>query len=369
VAVVRWCVALACAVLAVVILTALLPSRPASRSAPRPPQWQVFTAIHAANAGLTDVIATGRDDAWATGVSAARTPVVYRWDGKRWQPMARPGPRGSSAASVAASSADNVWVAIAGGAAVDHWNGRAWSRVSFGSPGRIEIDGIATSGRRDVWAFAYNLVRNRETAFHYNGTAWRDTPLTVTLGGGGAARLVSSSSRSNVWAWAYDGARGRWVSLHFNGISWRVVPLPAGLLPAGRTILPEQMLAVSATSVWGTIYAAAGRTRGPVVLMHWNGLRWSRVTGRPPAGTLAGPIAGDGQGGLWLYAQRPAGAGYLVHYLNGTWTSAAGPATAGATVSVTALSHVPGTGSLWASGTFGVGSGPSRGAAILSYDR
>ncbi|MGD0375436.1 MAG: hypothetical protein ABSB01_12740 [Streptosporangiaceae bacterium] len=364
-AVVRWCVMLGCAVLAVVVLTAGLPSAPA----PRPPRWQVSTAIHAADAGLTDVIATGRDDAWATGSSAASTPVVYRWDGNRWQPMDRPGSSGSAAASVAASSAANVWVAIADEAAVDHWNGHAWSRVSFGPPGRIEIDGIATSGRRDVWAFAYNRVRKRETAFHYDGTAWRGTPLAVTLGGGGTARLVSSSSRSNIWAWAYDVARGGWVSLHFNGSRWRVIPLPARLLPAGHTILPEQMLAVSATSVWGTIYAATGSSRGPVVLMHWNGLRWSRVTGRLPAGALAGPIAGDGNGGLWLYAVRPAGAGYLVHYLHGTWTSAAGPASSGSTVSVTALTHVPGTSSLWASGTIGVGFGTSHGAAILSYGR
>jgi hypothetical protein len=356
---------LGCAVLAVAVLAAgLRPAPPA-----RPPQWQVFTTIHVANAGLSDVVAISRDDAWATGISGASTPVVYRWDGSRWQATARPGPPGSSAASVAASSADNVWVDIAGGAAVDHWNGDAWSRVSFGTPGRTEIDGIATSGRRDVWAFAYNRIRKRETAYHYNGTAWRRTPLAVTLGGGGTARLVSAASRSNIWAWAYDGARGGWVSLHFNGNRWRVVPLPARLLPAGHTTLPEQMLAVSATSVWGTVYSAEGSSRGPVVLVHWNGIRWSRVTGRLPAGALAGPIAGDGHGGLWLYAERPAGSGYLAHYLNGSWASAAVPAGPGGATSVTALANVPGTASLWASGTAGTGFGTSHGAVILSYGR
>jgi hypothetical protein len=356
---------LGCAVLAVVLLTAGLPSAPKAV----PPQWRVFMAVRAASAGLNDVVATGRDDAWATGMSGSSTPVVYRWDGSRWRAIARPGSRGSSAASVAASSAANVWVAIAGEAAVDHWNGRAWSRVSFGSPARIEIDGVATSGRRDVWAFAYSRARKLETAYHYDGTAWRRTPLTVTLGGGGTARLVSASSRANIWAWAYDAARGGWVSLHYDGRRWLVVPLPARLLPAGHTILPEQMLAVSATSVWGTIYAAAGSSRGPVVLVHWNGLRWSLVSGPPSAGALAGPVAGDGHGGLWLYAERPAGTGYLVHYLHGRWASAAVPAGSGSTASVTALTHVPATRWLWASGTIGAWPGTSRGADILSYGR
>jgi hypothetical protein len=362
VAAIRWCVLLASAVLAVAILAAGLPSAPAAR----PPHWRVFLEIHAANVGLTDVVATGNNDAWAAGSSATSTPVVYRWDGNRWRAVARPGPSGSAAASLAASSAANVWVAIANDAALDHWNGHAWSRVSFGSPARTEIDGVTTSGRQDVWAFAYNRASKRETAYHYDGTGWQGTRLRVTLGGGGTVRLVSSSSRSDVWAWAYDVRHGRWVSLHFDGSKWQVIPLPAALLPAGHTILPEQMLAESATSVWGTIYAASGRSRGPVVLVHWNGRRWHRVTGQLPAGALAGPIAADGHGGLWLYAERPAGAGYLVHYLNGTWTSSAAP---GGAAAVTALTLVPGTGSLWGAGTVGRGFGTSHGADILSYDR
>jgi hypothetical protein len=355
---------MACAVGAVAVLAAGLPSAPAAR----PPRWRVFLAIHTANAGLNDVVATGRRDAWAAGISGASTPVVYRWDGRRWRAIPRPGPSGSAAASVVASSARNVWVTITGAAALDHWNGHSWSRVSFGSPARTEIDGLTTSGPKDVWAFAHDKTRKRETAFHYNGKAWTGTPLTVALGGG-TPRLVSSSSPSNVWAWAYQVRRHGWVSVHFDGRAWRVVALPARLLPAGQAILPEQMLAESRTSVWGTIYCAAGGSRGPAVLVHWNGRRWRRVAGRLPSGTLAGPVAADGHGGLWLYAERPAGAGYLLHYLDRKWASAAVPGNPGGATSVTALTLIPGTRSLWGTATIGRGFGTSRGAAILSYGR
>jgi hypothetical protein len=364
VAVIRWCVLMACAVGAVAVLAAGLPAAPKAPA----PAWRIFLAIHTANTILADVAATGRDSAWAAGVSGASTPVVYRWNGYRWRAVPRPGRPGSSAASVTASSAANVWVTIANEAAVDHWNGHAWSRFSFGSPARTEIDGVTTTGRKDVWAFAYDKATNIQTAFHYDGRGWKGTRLAVPLAGGSTARLVSSSSRSDVWAWAYDAGHSHrgWVALHFNGSAWRVLPLPAGLLPARRTILPEQMLAESPTSVWGTVYAASGSSRGPVILVHWNGRVWRRVTGRLPAGSLTGPIAPDGQGGLWLCGEGPGGAGFLAHYRGGQWTQGPAPAAA---LSVTALTLIPGTATLWGAGTTGEGFGTSKGAVILRYGR
>jgi hypothetical protein len=346
------------------VLAAGLPAAPK----PPGPAWRIFLAIHTANAALDDVAATGRRSAWAAGISGAGTPVVYRWNGHRWRAIPRPGRSGSSAASVTASSAANVWVTIANEAAVDHWNGHAWSRFSFGSPARTVIDGVTTIGRKDVWTFAYDKATNIQTAFHYDGTGWKGTRLPVALDGGSTARLVSSSSRSDVWAWAYDASHSHrgWVSLHFNGSAWRVVPLPASLLPAGRAILPEQMLAESSTSVWGTVYASAGRSRGPVILVHWDGRAWHRVPGQPPAGTLTGPIAPDGHGGLWLDGERPGGAGFLTHYSRGKWTESPVPA---GSLSVTALTLIPGTRTLWGAATSGQGLGTSRGAVILRYGR
>jgi hypothetical protein len=363
VAVLKTCLLIACAVGAVAVLAAGLPSRPAV-STPAGPAWHVYQRVHGRNASLGDVVATGRRHAWAGGASGAGTPVLYRWNGRRWRTISRPGRPGSSAASVAASSARNVWAVIAGEAAIDHWDGRSWSRFSFGQPARVEIDGLITTGRKDAWAFAYDNQARQETAFHYDGSGWTGTRLSVSLGGGSSALLASSSSRSDVWAWAYDTRQHRWVALHFNGHAWRVIRLPAGLLPAGRTVLPEQMLAESSGSVWGTVYAASGGSRGPVVLVHWNGRTWHRVAGRLPAGSLTGPVAPDGHGGLWLGAQRPAGGAFLAHYRHGRWSRSAIP---GGRVTVTALALVPGTRTLWGSGTAAPGPGTGPGAVVLRY--
>ena len=91
------------------------------------------------------------------------------------------------------------------------------------------------------------------------------------------------------------------------------------------------------------------------------------MTGRRPAGTLAGPVAADGHGGLWLGADRPAGAGYLLHYRAGKWTTAAVPARRAA--AVTGLTLIPGSRSLWGTAVIGAGYGSSRGAVILRYSR
>ncbi|HEY7147339.1 MAG TPA: hypothetical protein VH637_24080 [Streptosporangiaceae bacterium] len=350
---------MACAAGAVAILAAGLPVHHTEQG----PAWHTAMTVQAAGASLNDVVATGARQAWAVGSSAAGQPVVYRWDGTRWQQAARPGP-GSAAASVAASSPGNVWVSLAGAAALEHWNGHAWSRTGFGAPGRVDISGLTTTGRKNVWTFTYDSKTRKETAFHYNGRKWRGTRLPVSMGSGGSVRLASATSRHNVWAWGYDQRRGRWVSLHFNGRKWRVIGLPAGLLPAGRTVLPEQMLARSRKNVWGTVYAASGSTRGPVVLVHWNGHHWRRVTRGLPAGGLAGPMAPDGHGGLWLAAMRPGGAGYLAHYRHGHWYEAAVPAAA---VSVSALAHIPGTSWLWGAATAGTSPGSSRGSVIMRY--
>jgi hypothetical protein len=351
----------------VAVLAAAWPTRPAT-PAPAPvahlAAWRVQQKFHTANAGLADIVATSRTNAWAAGVSSHGKPVVYRWNGTSWRAIARPGRAGSAAAGVAASSARNVWVAISGEAAVDHWNGHAWKRVSFGSPDRVEIDGLTTTGPRDVWVFSYDSKTKTQTAFGWNGRRWKRTRLPGSLGGGPAARLASASSPSNVWAWAYDAKHRRWESLHYNGHAWKRIRLPRWLLPARRTVLPEQLLAKSAHDVWGTVYAVRGATRGPVVLLHWDGHHWSRMSGHLPGGTMTGPIATDGNGGLWLGAQRPGGAAYLAHYLGGRWTRSALPASGTA---VTALALIPGTQTLWASGVIGQGFGTSRGAVILRY--
>lgn len=331
------------------------------------PRWRIVKDITAPDTELEDIVAASRHGAWAVGEASAHSPVVYRRQHGRWRATVRQGPASSFAESVAATSASNVWVALANEPAVDHYTGHRWTRTSFAAAQQVLVDGVTTTGPRDAWAFTYNSGTKRETAHHFNGRRWRSETLPVAMGGGSYAAAVSSAAPSDIWAWGFDGTTSRYVTLHYNGRSWRTIRLPAHLAPPGTTIVGEQMLAESRADAWASLYAYKGSTVGPVILLHWNGHHWHKVTGRLPRGTLAGPIAPDGGGGLWLVTRTAAGLSYFTHYVAGRWMRIRVPATPAGALDVTALALIPGTRSLWASSVVDLGFGTTKGAAILKF--
>ncbi len=353
-------------------MAAVTSSVPAAQAAPADqaalsPGWRIIRDTATPDAGLNDIVATSPGSAWAAGETGAHSPVVFRWQAGRWRAITRPGPTGSYAASVAASSAANVWVALANVPAVDHYDGHQWTRTSFAAAHQVLVGAVTTTGPNDAWVFTYNFGTMQETAHHYNGRRWRSQMLPVSVGGGSFASAVSSASPSDIWAWGYDQATSRYVTLHYDGRSWRKIPLPASLAPPGVTTTGDQVLAESPSDAWASVGAYSAGSVGPVILLHWNGQRWRRVTGKLPAGALTGPIAPDGDGGLWLAAKTTAGVAYFAHYQAGKWTRTLAPAAPGGALEMTALALIPGTHSLWASAVVDLGFGTTNGAAILRH--
>lgn len=341
---------------------------PATQAAATP-GWRVTKTVAVANASLDDVVATSSTDAWAvgTGDAGTGTPVYYHWNGKTWQKFTRPGPAGSFGANVSASSPSNVWVSVANGAVFDHWNGSTWTTKSFGTSDTASPDAVVTTGPKNVWAFTYDFNTSRETAHHFNGTVWKDTVLPASIDGAGLTGLVSASSAANIWAWAVGTAPSSWETLHYNGTKWSIVHIPANLVPSGKTFEVKEMLAESPTNVWATTTDFGSGSDSPIVLLHWNGHKWSKVTKNVPAGLLLGPIASDGGSGLWLCAESPSGTPFFAHYLAGTWTRAKVPSVTLGSVLVAGLRLIPGTHSVWGVGEVGAGGGGTKGAAILKF--
>jgi hypothetical protein len=353
---------------AVAALAAVSMSIPAAQAA-RSPGWRIVYDIHALNSSLDDVTATSAGNAWASGATSAGTPVVYRWERGHWRAISRPGLKGEMVfgASVTATSDSNAWVALGNDPAVDHWNGRRWTRISFAAAQQVQISGIVTTGPADTWVLTENFGTRVETAHHYNGRKWTSKTLPILVTSGAFADGVSASSAASIWAWGYNVKTMAAETLHYNGRSWRVVSLPGNLVPAGDSTQSEQILAQSRTSAWATVDAFSATSVGPVVLLHWTGHRWSKITGKLPAGALTGPIAPDGRGGLWLVTENAKGVRYFAHYRAGKWSSVKVPAaTAGAT-DINSLALIPGTQSLWASGLVNLGFGTTSGSAILKY--
>lgn len=362
--------AAAAAALAVPAAAVPITATPAASAAPRrtAPHWRVYTTIAVPGTALNDVVALPGGTAWAGGQSAARAPVLYHFAGGRWRAVRLTGASGTFVASLSGTSAANVWAAIASADAVAHLSSRGWSTVSFGPTPVSKVDSVLTLGSKDTWVFTSTPSSRDGLAHHFNGSAWRTTRLPAVATSGSTASPASASSPRNIWTWAYDAAAARYETMRYNGSRWRVFRIPAHLAPANQLIKPQRMLAVSPDDVWATAYTTSLGVAGPVILLHWQGHGWTKVTGGLPSGALLGPIARDGRGGIWLGAVRQDSSPVLLHYLRGTWTAYPVPPDRAGAIVPAGLSLIPGTRKLWGAGALSPTTlGATKGAAIIRF--
>lgn len=177
-----------------------------------------------------------------------------------------------------------------------HWDGCAWTETPLTINGGLH-DVWGTSPT-DVWA-----VGDQGMALHWNGTAWSAVPTGTTTAG---LRTISGTGTNDVWTIGSEGA------LHWNGSAWAAVPgLPA--VPVGNTFLGD-VWAVAPGNVW----AALGF---PDSLAHFDGTAWTTIPTQPAAfgffgiwaDATTGWAVGEGlqiqklAGGTWTQVQAPGG--------------------------------------------------------------
>ncbi|MEU4535250.1 hypothetical protein AB0G15_10320 [Streptosporangium sp. NPDC023825] len=331
---------------------------------------------------LLDVAATGPRDVWAVGYQDSAedregTPAVLRWNGSRWREM----PLGEEAGAhrlegVGAAGPDDVWVAGNGPSAfAAHWNGRAWApHRPFGVAEDYRLSDVTTSGG-DAWFTANGP--SGAVVLEWAGGGFRNALST-----GGTLEAITSGA-GHVWAVGTSETRTPLV-WHGTAGSWESPQTPP--IPGGRL---SQVWQVSPSEVWavGQVSAPASRPEGetgpsaraetptdareggegtrPLVL-RWDGTRWTRVEVPVSRGSLHG-VTASGPGDLWISGVDADHAGQvLVLRFDGTvWSREYGPLFRTYTttqqydetddVGGTGLTRVPGTGSLWAVGSVGVG--------------
>jgi hypothetical protein len=350
------------------------------------PPWRI-THTFPRSSEIYAVAATGVDNAWAAGSqcdsSGDCTPngslLVEHWNGKTWQPMKPPGglaglAPGGSAAALAASSPGNVWVlaeseAGAGERAVaQHWTGRAWAKpTAFAA--WTEMSAVVTTGERNAWAFGQLVTPSASYVVHYNGATWDRVPFPVDVAG------ASAVSAGDIWAvgsWAGTAPKGAspFAVEHWTGSAWHTVPVPALKLPKGiQGVQPESVVAEGANDVWAAGYLTEGQGVGNgIALLHWNGRKFAQVTVPYP---ITGPfyLSGDGTGGIWLSAVRVfknSYGTYLYRYFNGHWTQVGAPNEPKNTTQFDAMTLIPGTHSVWATGAgFSPTIDPGQGQGLI----
>jgi len=279
-------------------LAAAMPAQAATTSAA---SWH--TSFHVAgpnSPAFTAVAATSGSSAWAFDVTGPAAPAAFRFDGSSWTRHAFPAGRGDFVTSASASSAGNVWAFTFHGLVL-RFNGAGWSKVKkFTKP---IGSGLAVSST-DVWVFGSPGTGT----WHFNGHGW-----ARSLSGKG---LEGASALSANSIWAFGGTN----VAHWNGKSWTKTSV-AQLLPKNTQLSHSFVAGIYAASA-GSVYAAASGGRqdegGPLVLLHFNGSRWSRVAENRSVGGPAAIIP-DGHGGLWIPVDTgvpPSGS--MEHFAHGT---------------------------------------------------
>jgi hypothetical protein len=310
------------------------------------PSWQIMASVHYGQkdnaSGYSAVIALAPDDAWAfggTNPGGASSPTAEHWDGQHWR--ASPLPAGLSGFIVAAdaSSARNLW-AVGDGYAL-RWNGVRWS-VGWRQAGQA-TSVVAVSGH-DVWVFGSSSFSGGTDlgSWHYNGRAWTRAP-----GIAAAIYRASAVSGSDIWAITVSPDGGSVV--HYDGHDWDAVP---GTSPALAGTQLDDVLAVSASSVWVSGTSPAAGPEGNVILAHWDGTSWTRFAAPWPV-QRAERFASDGAGGIWIPVVTGGASpqAWLLHLSgSGRWTRTQIAASPGVGVGIGDLALIPGTTALWGAG-------------------
>lgn len=320
------------------------------------PQWRVSYRSHSAKADpLSNVVAIGRGDAWAVGVTfyrnGATRPLVLHWNGSAWGKLTIPAPAGFEPDGVAASSATDVWIFGAfdrGGEEAMVWSGHSWTSMTLPAPFAAFGGSIMVLSRSDVWAnngddcTAENSCTT--SVWHWNGATWTSIRLSgrfedLTRAGGRAWVLTLTNLRT-----PSGGPTGKPVIYRTDGAALQRVSAPS------QRLWDFAHLAASPSGqLW--LLGHPGYNRNTALLFHYKGGCWTDT--KVPASLRSqqfvpeNPFIFDGHSGVW--------AGPYAHWTGTKWVDAsqisAMPGKDG--FDLVDIAAIPGSASIWGVGSAG----------------
>jgi len=289
---------------------------------------------------LSGVAAVSASEAWAVGtatsISTAHTvveqPLVEHWNGKRWSvvPSPRVGHGNSSLSGVAAWSARDVWAVGSlgldkenAGPLVEHWDGRHWQVVTAAlprAPGSnvSAFSALAVVSAQEVWAVGYH--NGRSLIEHRTSGHWRIVPdqspaYNPTTGPSTLSFLSAVAALHGTDLWAVgkvvaahdqsDQPLGPVLVEHWDGQRWRRVTSPSSSALSYDRL--SAITAVAARDMWAVGTGVAYRS----LIEHWDGRLW-QVVPDPNIGPLSG-VAAASASDVWT-----VGTG-IEHWDGRTW--------------------------------------------------
>jgi hypothetical protein len=299
--------------------------------------------------------------------SKAATTFVAHWNGQRWRTVRGTSLDGLQADFVTASSASDAWLfgyfqnSTTIGAM--HWNGTKWAEravpkwlVYINGSGELGVE-TADISPSNLWVFSLGSYLGQKSVYasHYVGGRWKKVTLPAEPG------AVAAVSGHDIWAFGQALGGGPLLLMHWNGHRWSTSRFPRQKLAGGA----QGLISNGAKSLW-TLWVPT-KAGAAEYLLHWNGKRWSKVAALP-SGDTSLAYTGDGHGGFWVDAvgPTPAQKQLFLHWSAGRWKVQDVPSTPGLQLGqVDEMALIPGTHSVWGTGhLYGKGndSGLNRGA-------
>ena len=121
-------------------------------------------------------------------------------------------------------------------------------------------------------------------------------PASTGYSAVGALDGVAAATNSNAWAVGYTGSKI--LMLHWNGKAWSRVTSPGVLIAGGQL---KSIAVVNAKDAW-----AVGSAGTKSLLLHWNGKAWSQLTHPAPVVGSFNSVAATASGG-WVVGDASAG--------------------------------------------------------------
>jgi hypothetical protein len=256
-----------------------------------------------------------------------QVPVSLKLAGSTWEKVPVKAPSNALLNAVSFAPGGTAWAAGSTGLStlILRWNGSAWARVASPSPGSNDLlDGLGFSSARDGWAVGSSGADT--LILHWNGTRW-GTPPPPPTGYETAGTLlgVGAASNSNAWAVGYAGSftSAKVLMLHWSGTGWSRVTKPAVLAGAGQL---AAITVVSASDAWAVGFTGTD-TSQHTLLLHWNGRAWSQVTSPAPIAGALNAVTATATSGWAVGDVHPGGAAFSPLILRLTGSAWSRPAT------------------------------------------
>jgi hypothetical protein len=351
------------------LVVAQAAASPAGATSASKAGWRVIKTIGPDNTDLYAIAAFRHHAAWLGGAATSAGQfyaAVYQLTSGPLHQIPLTTQLGTGVNGLSATSPTNVWASLEGvlGGQVDRLTRHGWHPYSFAiRSDDILMAPVVTTGPKSTWVLTEDFNTRTAYGYRFDGSKWHRQKLPATPDSNAFVGYVTASASNNIWTLTFTGNRPG--SMRYNGSKWQVIRFPAKLGPAAADLGPQQILALSPKNVWATVSPNTTTSVGTLVLLHWDGKKWSKITGKLPNASLTGAIASDGTGGVWLAAVNASHTVPLIlHYSHGKWSTFAVPKANGKLIGIEQLTLIPGTRSVLGTAII-AGSGESTGGTAV----